>query len=222
MRDRSAQSRLGRLRLAEHRVAVGVAAGVAGLAAAVAAGASWSTVVLGGWDGMGLSYLALVWPVVATSDPTATARLAGAEEGSRRSSEAVLLGAGTASLVAVAFTLAEAGRDHQTARAALIVVAIASVALSWACIHTVYTLRYARLYFTQPVGGIGFAGDDPPQYLDFAYVAFTIGMTYQVSDTDITKTTIRRATTLHALLAYLFGAVILAVAVSTVAALIGT
>jgi hypothetical protein len=66
----------------------------------------------------------------------------------------------------------------------------------------VYTLRYARLCFAQPVGGLGFPENDPPQYFDFAYVAFTIGMTYQVSDTDTSKTTIRRATIRHALLAY--------------------
>jgi uncharacterized membrane protein len=208
-------------RLAEHRVAVGAAAGVVGLAAAVAAGGSWSVVVLAAWDGIALSYLALVWPTVGSSDAPATARLAGAEEGSRTAAEAVVLGAGSASLIAVAFTLAEAGRDHGGTRTALILLAVASVALAWACIHTVYTLRYARLYFTQPVGGIGFPGDDPPQYLDFAYVAFTIGMTYQVSDTNITKTAIRRALTHHAVLAYVFGAVILAVAVSSVASLLG-
>jgi uncharacterized membrane protein len=217
----SEPGRGARARLTEHRVAVGAAAGVVGLAAAVAGGGSWSVVVLAGWDGIALSYLALVWPTVVSSDGPRTARLAGAEEGSRTAAEAVLLGAGSASLIAVAFTLAEAGRNHGDARMTLIFLAVASVALAWACIHTVYTLRYARLYFTQPVGGIAFPGDDQPQYLDFAYVAFTIGMTYQVSDTNITKAAIRRALTRHALLAYLFGAVILAVAVSSVASLLG-
>ena len=222
MGSRSASGQVGRPRLADHRVAVCASAAVAALAIAVGVGASWSVDVLATWDGVGLTYLVLVWPVVATSDATVTARLAGAEEGSRRGSEAVLLGAGTASLIAVAFTLAEAGHDHHGSRAGLTLFALTSVALAWACIHTVYTLRYARLYFAEPVGGLGFPEDDPPQYLDFAYVAFTIGMTYQVSDTGISKTTIRRATIRHALLAYLFGAVILAVAVSTVAALLGT
>ncbi len=166
-------------------------------------------------------YLGLVWPVIAIADAPATSDLAQNEEGSRRASEALLLAAGTASLIAVAFTLAQAGRDQGGARAALTILAIGSVALAWACVHTVYTLRYARLYFTPPVGGLGFAEDQPPQYLDFAYVAFTIGMTFQVSDTDISRKTMRRSAIHHALLSYLFGAVILAIAISTVASLLG-
>jgi uncharacterized membrane protein len=201
---------------------LGAAAAVAAFVAAVAIGASWSVVVLSAWDAAALTYLALVWPAIATKDAAATAGLAQNEEGSRRASEGVLLGAGVASLIAVAFTLAQAGREHHAARVALSLFAVGSVAASWACVHTVYTLRYARLYFTQPIGGIGFPEDDQPQYLDFAYVAFTIGMCFQVSDTDLSKKTTRRAAIHHALLSYLFGAVILALAVSSVAALLGS
>jgi uncharacterized membrane protein len=79
------------------------------------------------------------------------------------------------------------------------------VLLAWAAIHTVYTLRYAQLYYAAPVGGIDFHADDPPDYLDLAYVALTIGMAYQVSDTDLSQKRIRRAAIHHALLSYLFG-----------------
>ena len=71
-----------------------------------------------------------------------------------------------------------------------------------------------------PVGGIDFKSDEAPDYLDFAYVAFTVGMTFQVSDTDVQARRIRRTVTRHAFLAYLFGAVILAVAVSVIAGLV--
>jgi uncharacterized membrane protein len=199
-----------------------VVAAVLALAVAVAAGASWTVAVLVTWDVAAVVYLGLVWAIVATTDAEATARMAQNEEGSRRTSEGILLGAGTASLVAVGFTLAQAGREHHAGRAALTVLAVVSVALAWACVHTVYTLRYARLYFTPLVGGLGFDEKEPPQYLDFAYVAFTIGMTFQVSDTDISRRPIRRAALHHALLSYLFGAVILAIAVSTVASLLGS
>jgi uncharacterized membrane protein len=207
--------------LAGHRVAIGSAAAVAGLATAVGAGASWSVVVLAGWEAAALVFLALVWPSIAGKDAAATAAWAQDEDDSRRASETVLLGASAASLIAVGFTLSQAGREHHAARVLLVVLAIGSVALAWACVHTVYTLRYAKLYYTAPVGGIAFANDDPPDYLDLAYVAFTIGMTFQVSDTDISKKRIRRAAIHHALLSYLFGAVILAVAINTVAALLG-
>jgi uncharacterized membrane protein len=200
-------------------VAAGVGA-VVGLGAALAAGAPASVAALSAWDASAVTYLGLVWPFVVGKTPEETASDAGAEDSSLPASEAVVLGAGGASLVAVAFVFAAAGHAHHGHRLALTVLGIASVALGWACVHTVYMLRYARLYFDPPVGGIGF-GDESPQYLDFAYVAFTIGMTYQVSDTDLSEKALRRAAIHHALLSYLFGAVILAVAVSSVAGLLG-
>lgn len=90
---------------------------------------------------------------------------------------------------------------------------LASVALAWSSIHTVYALRYARLYYSPPEGGIDFHGD-APDYLDFAYLALTIGMTFQVSDTDLTGKRVRRAVFHHALTSYVFGAVILAITVN--------
>jgi len=103
----------------------------------------------------------------------------------------------------------------------LAALAVASVLLSWTTVHTIFTLRYARLYYAPPVGGIGFQDHEQPSYADFVYVAFTIGMTYQVSDTDLAKRPIRSAALHHALLSYLFGSVILAVTVSLVAAILG-
>ncbi len=91
---------------------------------------------------------------------------------------------------------------------------------SWAAVHTVFTLRYASLYHLEG-GGIDFTeGDRLPDYRDFAYVAFTIGMTFQVSDTDLTSFTIRRTALRHALLAYLFGIVIVAITINVVAGLL--
>ena len=96
------------------------------------------------------------------------------------------------------------------------------MAVSWGVVHTVFTLRYAHRYYRDPIGGIDFkSGDDyAPDYGDFAYVAFTVGMTFQVSDTDIQSREIRRSVLSHALLAYLFGAVILAVTVNLIASLL--
>lgn len=207
--------------LAGRRIAVGSAAAAAGIATAAGAGTSWSVAVLAGWDAAAVVFLALVWPSIAPKDGAATAAWAQDEDDSRRASETVLLAASAASLIAVGFTLSEAGRAQHAARVVLVVLAVGSVALAWACVHTVYTLRYARMYYTAPIGGIAFADDDQPDYLDLAYLAFTIGMTFQVSDTDIAKKGIRRTAIHHALLSYLFGAVILAVAINTVATLLG-
>jgi len=208
-------------RVAERRALLTTGAAVAGVVIALVSGASWSVTALVAWDAAAVVFLLLVWWAIGRRSAGETAALAQGEEGSRRASEALLVAAGTASLIAVGFTLARAGRVHDDARAALIALAVVSVALAWTCLHTVYTLRYARLYFTPPIGGLTFSAGDPPQYADFAYVAFTIGMTYQVSDTAIAKTTMRRTVVHHALLSYLFGAVLLAVAVSTISTLLG-
>jgi uncharacterized membrane protein len=90
---------------------------------------------------------------------------------------------------------------------------------SWAVLHTIFVLRYARLYYSEPVGGIDFKQESDPTYRDFAYVGFTVGMTFQVSDTDIGKSTIRTAVLRHALLSFIFGAVILAITINLLAGL---
>ena len=83
-----------------------------------------------------------------------------------------------------------------------------------------FTLRYARTYYRQPVGGIDFNEEDPPTYLDFAYLALTIGMTFQVSDTNLTTKSIRRIALGHAMLSYLYGAVIIALVINVVSSLL--
>jgi uncharacterized membrane protein len=87
-------------------------------------------------------------------------------------------------------------------------------------VHTVYALRYARLYYADPVGGISFNGDARPSYLDFVHVAVTVGMTSQVSDTSLALPALRRTVLGHALLSYLFATVVVALSINIVASLI--
>jgi uncharacterized membrane protein len=206
--------------LAARRVGVGGAAGVAAAAVALTVGASWSVAVLCASDAAAIVFVVWVWATIAEADAEVTARLARREDASRTAAEAVLIAAGAASLVAVVFTLAQAGHANAPARGLLTALAIASVALAWLSVHTVYVLRYARLYNSPPPGGIDFHGETP-DYRDFAYLALTIGMTFQVSDTDLTGKRVRRTALHHALLSYLFGTVIVAITVSSVAALLG-
>jgi hypothetical protein len=76
--------------------------------------------------------------------------------------------------------------------------ALMSVFVSWTLVHTVLALRYARLYYSGEAGGIDFNESDAPDYGDFAYLSFTIGMTFQVSDTNIESKQIRRTALRHA------------------------
>jgi uncharacterized membrane protein len=203
------------------RASIVAAAGTAGLSTALVAGASWSVAVLAAWDAGAVVFVLWVWVGIARLNASVTARLAYHEDDSQTADEVVLVNAGIASLVAVGFTLAQAGHTHNPARAALTGLAVGSVLLAWAAVHTVFTLRYARLYYASPVGGIDFHQDEPPDYVDLAYVALTIGMCFQVSDTDLSKKRIRRTAMHHALISYLFGTVILAITVNSVAALLG-
>jgi uncharacterized membrane protein len=206
--------------LAAKRVVVGGVGGIAVAALVVGFGASWSVATLSAYDVAAVVFLVWVWATVAGADAAVTARIALAEDASRAAAEAILVAAGAASLVAVAFTLAQAGNADEPDRGLLTALAIASVTLAWASVHTVYVLRYARLFYTPPEGGIDFHGE-APDYVDFAYLGLTIGMTFQVSDTDLTGKRVRRAALHHALLSYVFGAVILAVTVNSVAGLLG-
>jgi uncharacterized membrane protein len=108
-------------------------------------------------------------------------------------------------------------------RASLITaVAVCSVALSWGTVHAVYMLKYADAFYTED-GGVDFNDRDPsrlPDYHDFAYLAFTIGMTYQVSDTTLRTQDLRRTALRHALLSFVFGTAIIAVTINVVANLL--
>jgi uncharacterized membrane protein len=199
----------------------GIGAGIVGAGGALIAGASWSVAALCFSDLAAIVYVASVWGTGAGADAAATARLARAEDASRAASEAVLVSAWTASLIAVVFTLAEAGDAGSPGRGLLTTLTIGSVALAWISVHTVYMLRYARMYYTAPDGGIDFH-DKQPDFVDFAYLALTVGMTFQVSDTDLTAKGIRRTALHHALLSYVFGTVIVAITVSSVAGLLGS
>jgi uncharacterized membrane protein len=100
-------------------------------------------------------------------------------------------------------------------------IAVFTVFLSWFTVHTLFVLRYAHLYYGEPAGGIDFANQrETPDYMDFVYVAFTVGMTFQVSDTGITDRRIRRTVIRHAMLSYLFGTVIVGVAINVVGNLV--
>ena len=192
-------------------------AGPAGVVAGLAAGFAWNWRygLLAGWMVAALLFvgwtLLTIWPL----GPAETARHALRDDPGRTTLDLLVLLAAVASLGAVAILLLEQATNSGLDS----VLSVASVVLAWVTVHTVYTTRYAGLYYARPAGGIGFNEDDPPQYSDFVYLAFTIGMTFQVSDTDFTTKEIRKAALRHALLSYLFGAVILAGTINLIAGL---
>jgi uncharacterized membrane protein len=144
------------------------------------------------------------------------------EDPGRFATRALLLGAAVASLGGVGLVLALAG-GTTTKRVVLISVAVATVVLSWLVVNTVYVFRYAQLRFADGPDTIDFPDartQHQPTLRDFVYVAFTIGMTYQISDTDLRSQVTRGAVLGHALLAYLFGVVIIGGSINLIAGLL--
>jgi uncharacterized membrane protein len=180
----------------------------------------WQAAILIGWSAAALFYVAGVLVTVGSFDAATTRRHAVREDPSVATTDLLVVSAGVASLAAVGLVLVKAGSAHGGTKAYLMVVGVLSVALAWAAVHTVYALRYARLYYSPPMGGIDFNEPDDPTYLDFAYLALTIGMTFQVSDTNLTSKPMRRSALHHALLSYLFGAVVVALVINVVSSLL--
>lgn len=193
---------------------------IAGLAVAIVLGTLgfWSIAPTIGWSVAALIYSSWVWIAISGFDAAKTRSHASREEPSRRVADGLVLLLGVASLASLAFVLVPAASTSGVERALLAGLALVSVALSWVLLHTLYTLRYARMYYTQD-GGIDFNQSEPPRYSDFAYFAFTLGMTFQVSDTNITAPAIRATVLRHALLSFVFGSVILATTINLVAGL---
>ena len=147
---------------------------------------TWGLALAGGWNAAALTFLLIVWPIIIRADSSRAPQLAAREDQTEGSARVLLVGASVASLLGAGYALHLAGQHSGAPRMLLIGAAVLTVVLSWAVINTVYTLRYADQHFRSEPGGIAFGTEDGqqhPGYRDFAYVAFTIGMCYQVSDT---------------------------------------
>ena len=199
---------------------LGVAA-VIGLAAGVltAVFGSWIYAPTIGWDVLALSFTSTVWFGILRMSAETTARRATREDTSRATSDVLTLCAAVASLAAIGIVLVRAHHTHGAVQIGLATLGLLSIAVSWLTVHTIFTLRYALIYYTEPVGGVDFNEAIEPTYKDFAYLAFAIGMTFQVSDTNVTKSEVRHTVLRHALLSYMFGSLILAAAVNIIAGL---
>ena len=196
-----------------------VAMMAAGIAAALTTGAAghWVQAPAAGWATAALVYVSWVWLAVGRMDPAETKAHAVSEDPSRATTDLLILAANVASLAAVAVVVVDSHRGDGGTQLGGAALVLGSVGLSWMLVQTLFTLRYAEHYYGGGIeGGVSFNQDEPPQYTDFAYLATSIGMTYQVSDTNLENPQIRREALKHSLLSYLFGTVILAATINLV------
>ncbi|MGN6218370.1 MAG: DUF1345 domain-containing protein [Microbacterium sp.] len=210
--------------MAESRPAI-LTRGVASLAAGAVVGVAVTPLLglaaglLAGWAALSLTSLLIVVPKVWRMDAAQTRSHATVEDPSRRLTRLIALVGSIASLGAVAVVLFQARHADELTSFLLAGTSVVAVAASWGLIQVDYMLRYAHMYYAEPGGGIEFNQDEDPVYTDFAYFSLGLGMTYQVADTDVTANAIRRTVIAQTLLAYLFGAVILATVINLVTSL---
>ncbi|WP_436497566.1 DUF1345 domain-containing protein [Actinokineospora sp. HUAS TT18] len=169
--------------------------------------------VLAGIAGAAGLFVVVGWVVLWPMDAERTRHNARREDFRPGLEEVVVVTAALSGLVGVVLLLVlGTGGDRRVAAA----TALGGVFMSWAALHLMYAARYANLYYTGSAGGIDFNSDDPPAYRDFFYFSYNLGMTYQVSDTGVSNTTIRSVALRHCLLSYAFGTVILATTINLV------
>ncbi len=178
------------------------------------------------FDVAGALLLALLIRLGMHEDAALTQRRAALDDPGRNVILAIVILCG---IVAFAAAITVLGTDlpkvHGLARYIDLIIGIAAVVLGWALIHTNFLFRYAHLYYYDEDGdghpsGIKFPGGAPPNDFDFAYFAFVIGMTYQVSDVSITETRIRRQALVHSLISFAYSAGIIALGVNIVSGLL--
>jgi uncharacterized membrane protein len=199
---------------------LGVAA-LLGLVVAVVAGVlvDWAFGMLMGIATIGLVFvgagLAVLWPM----DGERTRHSARSEVLRPIADELVVaLGAVLGIVVVVVPLIREASGTAETMRLATALLSVLAAFLCWAGLHLMYATRYADLFYDEEEGGgIDFHTDVLPSYRDFLYLSFAIGMTYGITDTDVSRTAVRSVVLRHAILSFVFGTAILATAIALVA-----
>ncbi len=217
------------LRRARTRTGISLAVGFVTYAAVglIIQDTGWALRVVAGWNAAAVTLLGLAWSIIWQCDVEQTRCRAAREDPGRNTVSALVLAASTFSLFSATYVLRRAKTLAPNQEAELIVLCLAAVVSAWCLTHTAYTLRYAHLYYRDDdsdggrCGGLGFPGDEAPNYFDFAYFSFTVGMCFQVSDVTVISKSIRRAVLMHSVLSFAYNTAILALAMNLVAGLLG-
>lgn len=197
-----------------------IAGGIFGVLVAGVLGlfVEWQMAALAAWDTTCAVILAVIWHEIYPADPLKTRLLSTKTDETRGTARLLVTAACVGSLVGVGFALHRANQGSGDSQLVLVGVALLTVVLSWLLVNTVFTLHYAHMYYTEPHGGVDFGDEEgAPDFRDFAYVAFTVGMCYQVSDTTLSTRHMRRTALRHGIIAYIFGVVIVATTINIIA-----
>ena len=179
------------------------------------------------WDVYAIVVVLMAWTTICTANPRTIQRRARLQDSSRTLIFAFIIVAACMSLLAVILVLREHKALQKTGGLHFFITALAVIE-SWLLIHTVFTLRYAHVFYRSEQeadvegsgGGLIFPGGQNPDYEDFAYFSFVVGMTCQVSDVNVTSRSMRRLVLLHGLLSFAFNTVILALSINIISGLL--
>jgi uncharacterized membrane protein len=177
------------------------------------------------WIGYAFSILVMSWISMLSIHPKDVRKLAKLEDSSLTFIFLFIISSAFASLFAVVLLLKSLKGSSPEQITQHVILSIASVAISWWLTHTVFTIRYAHLYYGDKDGidgydgGLDFPKEPEPDYLDFVYFAFVIGMTFQVSDVEISSRKIRRLAWAHGILSFVFNTVIVALSINIISSL---
>lgn len=181
------------------------------------------TRVMIGWNTFSLFMIIMTWITFKITTPTEIRKQAGEQDASRVVIFIMVLISTFASFLAVLLLLIA---KNKTTEALDIPIAVSGMAFSWFLVHTIFAMRYAHIYYGNhetktdyPAGGLDFPDDNKPGYFDFAYFSFVLGMTFQVSDVQITSKRLRRLALLHGILSFGFNTVIVALTINVIAGL---
>jgi len=169
--------------------------------------------------------LSIYWLIFYKSAPMHIRQMAAEEDTSRVIIFIITLICATASMLAVIILLTTR-HESSSAKVLPFFVAIIGMTLSWSLVHTIFAVRYAHMYYTDHktktgthAAGLVFPDEDKPDFVDFAYFSFVLGMTFQVSDVSITSRKIRRMVLWHGLISFVYNAVIIALTINVIAGL---
>jgi uncharacterized membrane protein len=210
---------------AMQRLAIALGAGLL-VALASRPALSLPVTLLAGWDGFVLCYLVLGWLLIARTDETQTRLRAQRYDPAGYVLFLLIVVAASASFVAIGFIASGISELPFWQRGTRLTLSVTALFLSWLLIHTLFAFHYAKLYYYLPTGqaehhrGLKFPDDDEPDYLDFAYYAFVVGMTSQVSDVAVLSRPMRRLTLIHAILSFVYNIAILAMSINIIGGVI--
>ena len=178
------------------------------------------------WNAASVTYLTLYWLTIMRADAHLTRRRARTYDQAAYIILLLVTSAACASIVAIGFVMGDVKSLPFWPKALHVGLSIAALVLSWMLIHTVFAFHYARRYYAPasvdegPAAGLRFPGVDEPDYFDFAYYSFVVGMTSQVSDVAVTSAHMRRTTLAHGVLSFLFNIAVLAMSINVLSGVV--